>query len=182
MDKKVTSPILSRVRVRSQRGFTLLELLVTISVAAILLAIAVPSYRSIVQRNSMAAQVNDLVGALNYARSEAVSRGQRVYLCQSSDQAHCTDGNDWSDGWIVYSPDPTAAGVSPASDNIIRVESGTTGQVQISRSNGLPPHVSFNADGFALGSQGDFVFHTNSSVPDRTIEIEPSGVISSSIE
>ncbi|MES1937446.1 type-4 fimbrial pilin related signal peptide protein [Salinisphaera hydrothermalis C27AD] len=130
----------------------------------------------------MAAQVNDLVGALNYARSEAVSRGQRVYLCQSTDETHCTDGSNWSDGWIVYSPDPTAAGVSPASDNIIRVEDGSSGQVQISRSNGLPAHVSFNADGFALGSQGDFTFHTNSSVPDRTVEIEPSGVISSSVE
>lgn len=108
-------------RVRPQYGFTLLELLVTMSVAAILLVIAAPAYRSFVQRNSMVAQVNDLVGALNYARSEVVSRGQRVYLCQSSDEAHCTDGDDWCNGWVVYSLNPTGSGSSPTGDNIIRV-------------------------------------------------------------
>lgn len=83
----------------SKRGFTLIELLVTMAVAAILLTIAVPNFQMFVMNNRMASQANDLITALNLARSEAVKRAANVTVCASSDGASCT--GDWAAGWIV---------------------------------------------------------------------------------
>lgn len=93
-------------RRRSQKGFqdgvTLIEMLVTLAVAAILLAAAVPSFTALVQNNRAAAQVNDLVGAMHTARGEAIKRGFPVTLCASSNQTSCSGGASWSGGWIVF--------------------------------------------------------------------------------
>ena len=60
------------------RGFTLLELMVTVAVVAILATVAVPGFRDLIQNNRVTTQTNELVSALNFARTEAVKRGQRV--------------------------------------------------------------------------------------------------------
>lgn len=83
-------------------GFTLIELMVTIAVAVVILTLAVPGFRSIIQNNRAATQANDLVTALGLARSEAIKRGLTVSLCPSSDQATCTGGTAWEEGWIVF--------------------------------------------------------------------------------
>ncbi|HET7570471.1 MAG TPA: GspH/FimT family pseudopilin [Gammaproteobacteria bacterium] len=82
------------------KGFTLIELMVTIAVAAILVTAGVPAFNQFVQENRMAAQVNSLVRALNIARSEAVSERTTTVVCASSDQMKCI--TDWNKGWIVF--------------------------------------------------------------------------------
>ena len=97
-----------------QHGFTLIELMVTMALAAILLTIGVPSFQSMMRNNRAATQANEFMSALNLARSEAVKRGQRASLCPSTDQANCTGGTDWRAGWIVFvdtSTDPNVATV-----------------------------------------------------------------------
>lgn len=105
-------------------GFTLIELMVTIAIAAILLTVGVPSFVSTVQNNRMVASLNDLVTDLNLARSEAVTRGVRVTACRSSDGQTCNTGNgDWSQGWIVFS-DPNNSGAfenGVADETLLRV-------------------------------------------------------------
>ncbi|HUX29637.1 MAG TPA: GspH/FimT family pseudopilin [Thiobacillus sp.] len=83
----------------SKRGFTLIELMVTIAVLAILLTVAIPSYQALMANNRMSAQANDLITALTFTRSEAVKRSAKVTVCASSDGATCTGG--WGQGWIV---------------------------------------------------------------------------------
>lgn len=91
---------------RPFRGFTLVELLIALAVAAILVTTAVPSFRAVILNNRMAVQVNDMLTALSIARSEAVKRGMEVLVCKSvnsmsSDPSCATSGN-WEQGWIVF--------------------------------------------------------------------------------
>lgn len=85
---------------RYSRGFTLIELLVTLSILAIMLAIATPSFTNIIQSNRTQTITSDLVGALQYARSEAVKRGVRVDICRRNG-AVCANAADWGNGWLV---------------------------------------------------------------------------------
>jgi len=82
------------------RGFTLIELIVTMTVALILISIAFPSFRTLTKNSRMAAQVNDLIADLSYARSEAIKRRSNVAICTSSDGATCSGGN-WRDGRLI---------------------------------------------------------------------------------
>lgn len=86
-------------RISSAQGFTLVELIVAISIAAILLAIAVPSYSSSQLNSQLRVSANDLIGSINLARSEAIKRGTTVTLCASADGESC--GGEWHEGWLV---------------------------------------------------------------------------------
>jgi type IV fimbrial biogenesis protein FimT len=159
----------------SNRGFTLLELIVAMAVAAILLAIAIPSYRSVIQRNSMAATVNDLVGDLNFARSQAVTRGRQVYVCRSRGNNSCDGDGDWSDGWIVYAPDPGTSAPTPT--NVLRVHSALTNQIRIVGNNNITSEVFFDPNGFAMGSIGTFTASAEDSVQQTRVVIASTGRI-----
>ncbi|MBD9679729.1 GspH/FimT family pseudopilin [Pseudomonas sp. PDM18] len=83
-------------------GFTLLELVVTLVVAAILMGIAVPSLNEATLRSKLSASANDLVAGVAMGRSEAIKRNAVTSLCVSSDGASCGSGG-WEQGWIVIS-------------------------------------------------------------------------------
>lgn len=78
------------------KGFTLLELMVTIAIVAILLAIGVPSFQSFIMNNRLTAQANDFVSALNLARSEAIKRASAISITATSSTASNEFGNGWS--------------------------------------------------------------------------------------
>jgi type IV fimbrial biogenesis protein FimT len=90
-----------------QLGFTLTELIVTVAIAAILLTVGVPSFQSMIRNNRAATHMNEMISALNLARSEAAKLGRRVSLCPSTDQASCTGGTNWNSGWIVFTDTST---------------------------------------------------------------------------
>jgi type IV fimbrial biogenesis protein FimT len=83
------------------KGFTLIELMVTLAVAAIIMTVAVPSFNNLIRNNRLTVQNNELVSTLLVARSEAVKRSTTVTVCASSDQATC-DTSNWESGWIVF--------------------------------------------------------------------------------
>ena len=85
---------------RGALGFSVVELVVTMAVALTLIALSGPTFRTLTQNNRMAAQVNDLVADINYARSEAIKRRTNITVCISSDGATCT-GLNWRDGRVV---------------------------------------------------------------------------------
>ena len=89
------------------RGFTLVELAVTVAVAAILLALATPSFAELLRRNRLAAANNELVTALNVARAEALRRGRPVSICASANQRSCADSSNWATGWVVFEDNVT---------------------------------------------------------------------------
>ena len=94
-------------------GFTLLELMFTIALVAIILTIGIPSFQSMMRNNRAIVNTNDFISSLNLARSEANKRGRRVVLCKSDkidSIAACTTSGDccttgtgnWENGWIVF--------------------------------------------------------------------------------
>ena len=77
------------------RGFSIVELMVVLSIASILLAIGVPSFSAMIQNQRLTTTVNDFFMTLNLARSEAIRRGARVDVAPA-------DGTNWTQGWIVF--------------------------------------------------------------------------------
>jgi type IV fimbrial biogenesis protein FimT len=86
---------------QSSRGFTLIELMVVLAIIAIAAAVAVPSYNSSVEAGRKTSAVNNLVGALQFARSEAITRrSDNVKVCASAGGSSCS-GTNWSAGGVV---------------------------------------------------------------------------------
>lgn len=90
-------------------GFSLIELMVAITVLAVLLGVGLPSFNNVIQNSRSTALANEIVTSLNLARSEAVKRTQSIMVCASTDQATCNGSWDGSNGWIVL---PVATGAS----------------------------------------------------------------------
>jgi type IV fimbrial biogenesis protein FimT len=91
-----TQVLASRRRLM-QRGFTLMEMMFTIAVLGILTAVATPSFVSIINKNRLTGQSNELLGAIQYARMEAIRANGRVTFCgaateDADEDADCADG------------------------------------------------------------------------------------------
>jgi type IV fimbrial biogenesis protein FimT len=86
-------------------GVTMIELLVVMTIAAILMAIAVPSYRYVTTANRIAGEINGLLGDLQFARYEAIKEGLPVTICSTtaSTDTACAATATWTGGWIVLS-------------------------------------------------------------------------------
>ena len=72
------------------RGFTFIELLTALAIAALLLALAVPAFAALVRQGQFAELTGQLIGNLNYARSEAIRRNQAVYACALNAKTNLT--------------------------------------------------------------------------------------------
>lgn len=132
-------------------GFSLLELIVTISIAAILTAIAIPSFKYVLNDNRMAGEVNDLVGEMQYSRAEAVKEGNDVVVCASNATLNgCSGAPTWQNGWIAFS-DPNDNGVLDGGETVLRVHSAFSAGDTFVPSDNLTSEVQFNRDGFAVG-------------------------------
>ncbi len=135
------------------RGFTVIELLVTLSVASILLAVAAPSYRTFVQDNQLIAQSNNFFSAMMLAKSEAIKRNSPITICPSTNGTACAGGTIWTNGWIVFE-DADGDGIVGAVVDIIRVGTAIPGQSTLKSGNRT--RVTFAASGFTLGFNDTF--------------------------
>ena len=106
--------------ISDQYGFTLIELMVTLSVAIIVLSVGVPNYRGFVQDSLLVAQSNSFHSAIALTKSEAIKRSSRVTLCPSSNGTSCTGGTTWSNGWIVFI-NPNGNAVVDAGEEVLQV-------------------------------------------------------------
>jgi len=88
---------------KRQNGLTLIELLITMVVLTIILALGVPSFMQFIKNNRITAQASSLVISVQLARNEAIKRGSGSVICASTDQATCSGDDDWTTGWIVFS-------------------------------------------------------------------------------
>ncbi len=159
---------------RATGGFTLVELMVVIAVAAIVLTLGVPSFYTLIQNNRATTQVNELMMALSLARSEAVRRGVSVSLCPSQDQSTCTGGTDWRVGWIVFVDVAAADSADPIIGEVLRVWPAITGAAGFSG----PKSLRYRAEGDVRA--GAVFKHTKKGCPAskdeaRTVTVSPTG-------
>jgi type IV fimbrial biogenesis protein FimT len=111
----------------SHGGFTLIELMVTIAVLAVLVALAAPSFREILIRNRTGVISNEFANGINKARSEAINRNTCVSICRSTLvpsgttlQPRCDSGTNWTSGWIAFVNTACDATVDePVADNLV---------------------------------------------------------------
>jgi len=138
-------------------GFTIIELMITLVVAAVLLSIAAPSFRAIIQDNQLTTEINSLSASLNLTKSEAIKRGTAATLCKSNDfdsSPSCVAAANWQDGWIVFE-DIDADGSLDAGETIIRVVNGLTAGTTLVFAAGKNS-ITYNPTGFATGDNGTF--------------------------
>lgn len=83
------------------RGMTMIELLITVVIMAILFAIAVPSFRNASLGSQLSAAANNLLASVQLARSEAIKRNRAVTLCASANGTSCAASGGWEQGWII---------------------------------------------------------------------------------
>lgn len=103
----------------SQEGMTAIELLITISIVAILMAVAAPSFTSTLVKYRLSTNNSNLVADIVLARSEALRRSAPVSVCQSSNGTSCT-GTGWGSGRIVF-VDSGTAGQIDTGDTVLKV-------------------------------------------------------------
>ena len=133
-------------------GFTLVELMVTIAIAAILLMIAAPSFTGFQRNSELTSTVNSLVAGIGAARGEAMKRGMRVYVVPA-------DAANWSSGWVVF-VDQNADGAYTEGTDIAVLKQGplpayftTTGT---GTANAAPPYILFDPSGYPKTTGGGF--------------------------
>jgi len=139
-----------------QSGLTLVELMVTLAVLAILLSIAVPSFQSTIAASQLTSATNDLVASLSQARMEALRQGKRITVCMSGNGTQCATSSTWMQGWISFT-DTTRSGTTANVDNgetILGTNDARPAGISIAGSGNTAQYVSFGPDGrsWTMGS------------------------------
>jgi len=139
-------------------GVTLIELIITLTIATILMTLAIPSFQGMVRTNRIAVLTNELSSALQFARSEAITRGQTVTLCESDDvfddtpSCNPASGKDWHLGWLVFVDDDND-GVLDTGETLLLVgQPGIEAATILTNSSAFSNKVVFSSDGQSKGS------------------------------
>jgi type IV fimbrial biogenesis protein FimT len=160
-------------------GFTLIELMVTVAIVAVLAMVAAPSMRDFVIRNRSSAASNEFVGSVLRARNEAASRNSCVTMCVSSNGSSCAAATEtaWGSGWIVFRNPACDASVTspPAADDLLLVTSALNADYTVTGPGGL---IFFSATGRPRSTDvGAFSvrYQTSTRSSNRTICVSPLG-------
>lgn len=87
---------------RGSAGFTVIELMIVVTIGAVLLAIGAPNLTEFLRESRLGATMSELTSDMQAARGEAIKRNARVLVCAREANADvCTAGANWSNGWLV---------------------------------------------------------------------------------
>ena len=134
----------------ASRGITLIETLVVMGIVATLMAIGIPSYKYVTNANRIAAEINGLLGDLQFARSEAIKEGRTVSICVSSNGTACSSANyAWNNGWIVFSDINGDGNMDTTNGDLLLRAQRTFSSTDTFNANNSIGAITFNREGFA---------------------------------
>lgn len=172
----------------SQRGFTLIEMLTVLTISTILVALAMPSFQSIIRSSRISGATNSLLAALDLGRSEAIRRSTNVTVCRSTTadlpNADCSSGaangyvgTDWAAGWLVFAKAPgnaANASVEVNDEIIVRqppMQANAPERLIIESNAPNPQARTFDARGIGAGAAMTmFIDHRDTQVAVRSVQ------------
>lgn len=160
------------IKNKKNKGFTLIELIITLTVIGILVALVAPNMGSFVVSNRLTTQANELVTDINLARSEAIKQASNVGVCASSTGTGCT--GSWQSGWIMFRDGDSSLTWTAAADSVLRTHESLSGSNTLS---GPTTIVVFSKSGLLANSAaaGDFILCNSQSGKSRVINIQLTG-------
>ena len=155
---------------RSQYGFTLTELIVTIAIIAIITSVAFPYVQEQLSQAEQQRLVLELKSIIRQGRHQAMALRQRLVLCGSSDGIHCGDETSWQQGWLLFN-DQSRDRIRQDTEAIIYSRSLELKYGQLTwRGFGVANHLLFNPEtGLMLGSNGTLTYC--SSIPQHSRKV-----------
>lgn len=164
---------------RNSSGFTLIELMITLAVMAIILTVGAPQLHTFLSRSELTSKSNHLLGEINQLRVEAVKRNTHTVLCPSSDGSSC-NAKDWKYGWIAFA-DNNGDGqlAEDASEPVFSVVEAFGDNFVITPSNGFNNTIRYKADSTLRSDSGSLTLcHTSISANNaRILSISAGGRI-----
>ena len=138
---------------RSSSGFTLIELMITLAIAAILLMVAVPNLSAYRRNAELTSAANTFMASLNTARSEAMKRGRNAMVVPTN------NGSNWNDGWVVFVDIDRSQNYNESTDTVVASQAAFPAGINITGVNsaaGGTPYVMFDASGYSRLKAGGF--------------------------
>lgn len=139
---------------KASAGFTMTEMVITMAIVAILMAIGVPSFKYVTTSNRLSTEVNGLLGDMQFARSEAIKEGLPVTVCSSASGTQCDGGNNWQSGWIVFLDSINTNQTVDNGEQVIRVQTAFAPGDTFEPAGPAPFNaITFNREGYGTNTQ-----------------------------
>jgi type IV fimbrial biogenesis protein FimT len=139
---------------KTQRGWTLIELVVAMTIAAVVFGMAARTFSGALESARAASARGDLLQSLLLAGNRAAIAGNRAVLCPSRDAESCSDDTDWSGGWLVFM-DPNANRELDPGERVVRLQAALPGRVHLRSTEGRT-RIVFQGTGSSAGSNATF--------------------------
>lgn len=141
---------------RNQDGLTLIELVVSMVLVAVLAAWAIPSLSHLLQQQRLTVRTNELVTALHLARTTAIQRGVDVMLCASADGVSCGSDAGYTPGWLVFEDRERNGFVDPGERLLSMRRFDDPSGPSITGNRMVADYVSFDRRGYSRTLSGAF--------------------------
>lgn len=136
-------------------GFSLVELVITLALAAVMLTVGVPAFNNVMENNALAGAANRFISGLTLARSEAITRNIEVEMCRlNADADGCATSGTWANGWLIWADTNDDNTLQDA--EIISIDRGLdNGYSLVALNNQFTQTITFNPIGEARGNGGN---------------------------
>ncbi len=152
------------IKTLSAHGFTLIELMIVLAMAAVMAAIALPNLNQFIANNRLKSQMYSMLESINIARNEAVKRKVKTVMCRTTNFTACGGTTKtWTTGWIVYAKGNTTDAYNSATDTIIGIGNAADSNVTVMSDANAKDYVIYKTDG-TIGKTSNNSFDGNSQL------------------